>query len=325
MLPRPAWVGVAVLAVAGCTQILGVEEGTLDGGGSAGMGGSGGVAMTAGPTTSATTDASTTGTASTTTGTSCSPPDCEDGNDCTVGTCVDGVCQQMNEQMGTPCGVDLVCDGNGNCSGCTNASQCGTDTACATNVCNAGSCSINYQPMGTLAGDPTPHDCLRDECTGSSPDPVAVPFDDPPSMDTEPCANPECTIAGTVFYFPNGNPGSNCTDAQGGGHCERNGNCSSCDVDANCGVSGFGPKCLGGAGAKECGCVNQTDCASNTVAGPYCLSSQCQCATDNDCIGNLRGEDCIGSGCGCNAPGDCVNVPGKPICGQTQVCIPEQI
>ncbi|NUO47667.1 MAG: hypothetical protein HOV80_02295 [Polyangiaceae bacterium] len=314
--------GALVLVLVGCTQILGVEEGQLDGGGAGGSGVGGATSVTSMSTGTMMTATTATGTTTTTTTTACDPPDCFDGDDCTDDVCQGGTCQHPILPMGTPCGNGLVCDAAGSCSGCTMASQCGTDTVCATYVCNGGSCSINYQPMGTQVGDPIPFDCKADACTGSSPDPVAVPFHDPPFDDNE-CALPGCTSAGDIFNFPDA-ISANCVDGAVSGICEANGECRACSLPAECDVSGYGPNCQSGS----CHCNDDVDCIGNNRRGPHCMGAlgNCACQDDAECIGNVRGEDCIStSACGCDAAIDCVNVPGKPVCGSTGVCVPVQI
>ncbi len=297
-----SFIGLPTLA--GCTQILGVEEGRFDG-----TGGAGG-------STSSSTSAVTTGALP------CDPVDCDDDNACTSDTCVAGTCEHANAPSGTPCGNGLTCDAAGACDVCTAAPQCGTDTACATYSCVAMKCEVVLQPMGTAAGNPVDGDCLTDVCTGSSPVPMAVPADDPP--DDEPaCAITGCTDMGQPFPFPRpGLVGDPCFE-QAVGTCERNGECSACQTAADCVTSGYGPLCS--STQHICGCDSDSDCTSPFVGGPNCSGAQCRCSSPADCVNSMRGNDCVDQACGCTGTNDCANVPGRPVCGPTGVCIPVQI
>ncbi len=79
------------------------------------------------------------------------PPD--DGLQCTTGICNGDQPTQMNLSAGTPCGVDLVCDGNGACDGCTANGQCGAPFDCTTPTCGpTGECMNVFEPVATPCG-----------------------------------------------------------------------------------------------------------------------------------------------------------------------------
>ncbi|MBL9022200.1 MAG: hypothetical protein JNL21_08355 [Myxococcales bacterium] len=302
--PIASFLSSAVLA--GCTQILGVEEGRFEG-----TGGTGG-------STSSSTTAVTTGAPP------CEPVDCDDDNACTSDTCAAGTCQHANLPSGTPCGNGLTCDAAGACDVCTSAPQCGTDTACATYSCVAMKCEVVFQPMGASAGNSVEGDCLTDVCTGSSPAPMAVPADDPPNDEEPACVTLGCTDTAQVFPFPKpAAVGDGCTDEQGNGQCGRDGECNSCLTSFDCPTSEFGSACS--VITQRCGCDSNADCASPSARGPMCSQSQCRCTSDAECAANLRGSQCVNSWCGCNDESDCASVPGKPVCGPTQICIPVQL
>jgi len=63
------------------------------------------------------------------------PPD--DGLPCTNGICNGDQPEQDNLAAGSPCGVELVCDGAGVCDGCTTNTQCGAPVECTTPTCNS--------------------------------------------------------------------------------------------------------------------------------------------------------------------------------------------
>jgi hypothetical protein len=86
--------------------------------------------------------------------------DCPANKECTVSSCVNGVCQSQYQPAGAPCsgGVAGVCDNSGDCVQCIADKNC-LDTAamCSNNVCV--SCANNVKD-----GDETGVDCGGDYC-----------------------------------------------------------------------------------------------------------------------------------------------------------------
>jgi subtilisin-like proprotein convertase family protein len=78
----------------------------------------------------------------------------DDGNECTLDTCVAGMAQHTPEPAGFSCTQGgHVCDGMGACVGCILDTDCGTSTACAQYTCNAGACPTNPNlAVGTSCG-----------------------------------------------------------------------------------------------------------------------------------------------------------------------------
>ncbi|MBL8744234.1 MAG: hypothetical protein JNK04_24175 [Myxococcales bacterium] len=80
------------------------------------------------------------------------PPD--DGLECTTGVCNGDQPMQMNLSAGSPCGIDLACDGNGACDGCTANNQCGAPFDCTTPTCGPTfECTNVYSAVGTVCSD----------------------------------------------------------------------------------------------------------------------------------------------------------------------------
>lgn len=97
--------------------------------------------------------------------------DCDDGNDCTTDTCIEGVCSNTEVQDNTACGAGGICCG-GTCTvatcsikiDCDDSEYCTTDTCINTGTCDA-SCSNAWPVCGLEDG------CCGPECSyPSDPD-----------------------------------------------------------------------------------------------------------------------------------------------------------
>lgn len=164
----PRILGLVVVGLAGCAQILGVDEeahlrSTTSSGGSS--------------STSSTSSATSTG-ESTSTGSTCG--DCTPADDCTEGACDAGMCTVAPKEPGSPCSGG-VCSSEAKCvecltsRECTNGAQvCLPDHQCAPVSCTnglkdgdetaldcGGSCSRCANGLGCGAND----DCVSGTCS----------------------------------------------------------------------------------------------------------------------------------------------------------------
>jgi hypothetical protein len=96
---------------------------------------------------------------------------CNDNNDCTVDSCVDGQCTHSSAANGTACGDDGttcttdICS-NGTCTHppVTNGTTCADDgNTCTTDVCTNGLCVHPFVPDGVACPDDN-NECTNDLC-----------------------------------------------------------------------------------------------------------------------------------------------------------------
>jgi len=150
-----------------------------------------------------------------------SPPDCDDGDECTQDICNETLDRCEHNQIPDCCHTSADCDdsnpctndvcNNGNCrhTALTNGTPCGTSTdPCYRGVCQNGSCSLIVNPGAEcIPNDPNP--CFRPGVCRN--DGICQPVLHPPSNDT--CASPE-----VIALSPSG-VGS----ASGSTECARDG------------------------------------------------------------------------------------------------------
>jgi len=150
--------------------------------------------------------------------------DCQDGNPCTADACGnDGVCENLSEPAGTPCGNDAaegpcdnpdVCDGSGTCD--PNRKPHTTECRLATGECDVAEfCTGDSAecPLDAFAVDGTEcadegNDCTSDECLSGicahPPSTAGTPCGN--SVAEGPCDNPDtCDGLGSCdpAYKPN--------------------------------------------------------------------------------------------------------------------------
>lgn len=148
------------------------------------------------------------------------PPD--DGNPCTLDTCLAGSPVHPPAPASTPCGPSLVCDGAGHCGNCASATDCPAGNACQNRECNAGVCGFTFVSSGTVVANPAVGDCRSDQCDGAgnitaaATDPTDLP------VDGNQCTLDVCTAG--VASNPPASAGTPCS--QGGGTlCDGTGAC----------------------------------------------------------------------------------------------------
>lgn len=177
------------------------------------------------------------------------PPD--DGNPCTLDSCVAGEPSHPPQPLDSPCSVDgnaqaQVCDGAGACVECNQAEQCShlpSSDDCRSRSCTSGVCGETFVSDGTLVGAASQvvGDCKKVACDGKGGTTNVVDDSDVP-IDGNDCTKDVCT---------NGAPSNPPEPA-----------------DTACGAGGT----LLCNGQSACvGCNNDTQCAADT----FCLDHYC--------------------------------------------------
>ncbi len=219
----------------------------------------------------------------------------DDGNLCSLETCVDGVGPMSGPAPeGTACGA-MVCDGGGNCVECNTPADCGAgNQLCLEQQCVAMSCMD-----GVLSGNETDTDCGGD-CL-----PCGVGDD---------CQEPtDCTSL--VCEGSNGNETCQAPSCDDG---VQNGS----ETDEDCGGS-----CQQGCGVGET-CVDASDCAAQ-LNYCHCEAATCTCEiptcfdlvmngqeVDVDCGGpDCSGQALCQDGMPCEDHPDCISL----VC-ENQLC-----
>jgi hypothetical protein len=252
---------------------------------------------------------------------------CDDGNSCSVDTCVAGGCvwraaagvlccaESAQCDDGDPCTVDRCdtfrCQNARRPGCCTTAADCDDGDPCTPQSCKDGLCDIGLPDPGCcrtdrdcVDGDPCTADlCLRGICahpvTGSaSACPCAGTGD---CDDGNPCTLDRC-LSGTCSYAPSGRPGDppDLVCCAGSATCPPSG---AEDVLSVCrwSVCVFEPlaPCAG-----EEDCDDRDACTVETCLGGYCDhtpvgASNC-CNTDADCAdrGACATATCTFNRCG---------------------------
>lgn len=206
----------------------------------------------------------------------------DDTNPCTNDTCVGGAPTYTPVGVGTACGPNLICDGNGVCTGCVTANDCpGQDTECQARACNAGTCGFTYTAAGTQVASQTAGDCKVNQCDGSGAI-VSVAQDADLPNDGQQCTQDVCTN-GTPS-FPALASGTVCSQ-NGGTLCNGTGACVQCLVAATC--PGTDDEC------QTRTCVAGT-CGVNFTAAGTPVASQI--------AGDCQVNQCNGSGVVVSAP-----------------------
>ena len=260
-----------------------------------------------------------------------------DAIECTLDSCLAGLCTHPPAPMGTACGSSAntdcdnpdTCNGAGSCQANNEANgfACTADTnECTNDVCSGGACTHPNKSPGAICGSPTTGECdAADTCNGSG---VCQSNNISGSCtpDTNDCTNDVCS--GGACTHPNKSPGAICgspttgeCDAadtcNGSGVCQPNNamNGTACTEDGNvctsdsclAGLCTHPPQPLGTA----CGSQSNTDCDNpNTCDGAG------SCQPNNE----LNGTPCVDADV-CSSPDSCqggVCTPG-PVVGGCKV------
>ncbi len=224
----------------------------------------------------------------------------DDGNDCTMDVCTGGVPSNPDEPQGTACGMNLTCDGSGNCVGCLQPSDCGQDTECVTFTCSvAGTCGTSFTAAGTVTTNQAANDCQQNECDGSGNE-VSVAFDsDLPLDDGNECTDDICS--GGVEQHPAVPTGDPCTI--GGTVCSASGVCVDCNVAADCPGT-------------------DTDCSTRTCLGNTCGNNFTASGTPTSAqtAGDCQQVQCNGSGGTMSVAFNTDLPPDEPNACTSEVC-----
>ncbi|WP_156338317.1 hypothetical protein [Chondromyces crocatus] len=152
----------------------------------------------------------------------------DDGNDCTVDSCVNGVPRHVAEADGSECGVEqsLRCV-SGTCTGCARDEQCQQMNECMVPRCENYECIGIPKPSGTPVSNDSPTDCRKIECNGAGQAVVVAAPGETPD-DGNPCTADSC-VGMTPTFTPRPN----------GVSCPSNrvcyaGNCVGCIQDSHC-------------------------------------------------------------------------------------------
>ena len=219
----------------------------------------------------------------------CDPPDCSDGNACTV----DGVCNasigecegSRNAQEDTACEESGVCDGAGACVECNRPQQCDDDNQCTQDNCATGTCSheaIAGRACDVQGGSGNGICNAEGQCAEPPPN-----CDPNPCTDTgNDCSEAVCDPSDGSCPVVNLGDGTACDDAPGGfpGTCSS-GTCIGLCVGKMCPDP---PVCLmrGTCNPQDGVCkegepvVDGTGCEVGAVAGA-CVEGVCA-APDDD-------------------------------------------
>ncbi len=260
-----------------------------------------------------------------------------DGLDCTIDVCTNGVPANNNAPVDTPCGqgLDLKCNGKGQCGGCTTDAECSAgNTPCASAACSAqGLCDVMFKPNGTPlpAQDQTAEDCKVRVCDGAG-NTIDIADPNDPKNDGNECTADMCNGA-TPANSPK-QVGAACngtSTCDGAGHClgvladpcTANNECSSghcvdgvccettCpDLCKACNVSGSAGTCgnipFPGtdamcSGTKVCDGTGQCDLANGQSCNPGhpCASGTCSSGKCKSTTGQpcVMNADCVSAMC----------------------------
>jgi hypothetical protein len=234
----------------------------------------------------------------------------DDGNECTQDLCAGGTPTHPNELPDAPCGVGLVCNGNGVCQGCNTDDQCTGGTECLTPKCNAGlgECFLQPEPAGKVISVQTAGDCTNNVCDANG-NIVAAYNGQDPQDDMADCTVDTC-VAMNQTSHPPAMYGSACNDGSGV-VCDNAAHCvgKPCAVPADCPGGTFcadgvccdltcSGTCEACTGAKKGGGPNGL-CALIGSGDP-----DAECAGNSGC--NMGACVPLGNGSPCvNAVGEC--------------------
>lgn len=163
----------------------------------------------------------------------CTPKD--DGDDCTVDRCEDGVPVSVRAPEGAPCAQSggSVCSAAGACVQCNVPTDCGGgSTECKAVTCADTFCIVEPAPNNHPLDAQTIGDCRLDVCDGmGGVKTIADDADKPDDMQ-------DCTVDGCLAGNPTSSPAMVNTSCAGGQKvCDGKGSCVACVASSDCGVS----------------------------------------------------------------------------------------
>lgn len=150
-----------------------------------------------------------------------------DGNDCTIEECANGLPRRSIADLGKVCNGSLgsgVCNSSGVCVECNFASDCpGNDTECRRRACTSNVCGFASPPSGTRTTEQIAGDCKQLVCDESGSVITIIDDSDVPN-DANPCTEESCQ---------SGVPKS--TPVAQGTSCGPTGESKVCDGQGTCG------------------------------------------------------------------------------------------
>ncbi len=247
--------------------------------------------------------------------------DCDDGNACTSGSCVDSSCEFTNEDSGVACDDGAYCNGRDECDGNGACLPVGEDPC--TQPC-MGECSEQNDqcapdPSGTPCEDPGDGlSCTRDTCDGGGnclseavPDRCTAPDACLPdcAVDTTGCVSPPDPFS-ISCSAPSGDPPASACILDASGLVNQE-NCLACRVEIgetlldytdftqdgqNCDLEGW--ELVSG---DQCSELGITSCIPDSNSGQCCSDLPTICTIENgegvleadrhnNCMGNDRRE-----------------------------------
>lgn len=262
-----------------------------------------------------------------------------DGNACTIDGCAAGQPTFTLEAAGTPCGVNLVCDGAGSCIGCLSDADCGPGTSCAPFQCQAGTCVTTFIPLGGGNFNQSAGDCKKLVCDGAGgtttmPDDADLPND-----------GNLCTMDGCSAGQPTFAPVALGAVCGAGLVCDGAGSCVTCLSDAECstdfpcttahcqaGTCAISYTPFGGASSylQVPGDCKKIVCdgaggATTILDDTDILSDGNPCTVDACVAGQPTFTVSVGAPCGpnaaCDAGGSCVGCASDADCGSAVLCM----
>jgi len=202
----------------------------------------------------------------------------DDGNSCTVDSCVNGDTLHVNQVAGIACGLANAgkCDGNGQCVRCNvGASDCATNLVCVETA-------RNYKDAATLDG--TKNKCVPGTCVNGTKDGTETDVDCG-GFACAPCAQPKSCVTKL-----------DCQDVS----CDGTIGMKTCVVPTCSDGTLNGSETYPDFGGPDCppctsagwGCKEHSDCVSGVCMNAKCAAPSCTDAVKN---GDEQGVDCGGS------------------------------
>ncbi len=233
--------------------------------------------------------------------------ECDDGNACTIDTCVGQLCVHSNvtvqdQQRCLPddnANCVAECNGEGQCEclECVADGDCFDENVCTVDVCVDGMCmhsNVSAQDPGTSCLSGSGADACAGECDGEGNCECPECYDDADCDDGNYCTIGTCGVDGTCSY-------ANVTAGQG--------EASAC--------IGENPMCFGqcdGAGQCECyecvsdvGCDDENPCTAESCVDNQCVYSNVTAESGEYCVGDNNGP-CLGQ---CDGTGQCACAMGS--------------
>jgi hypothetical protein len=226
--------------------------------------------------------------------------DCDDGNPCTIDTCLaaNGQCQHAPAPDGGPCDDADACTAGNSCIAgtcgtplsCDDGNPCTTDTCdpatgaclptpvlcddanpCTADFCNPDTAQCMFVPLSGLECDDGDLCTFRDTCVQNAGDPLPTCQGAPACDDGNLCTDDACDPAtGECRITPvQCDDGNSCT-------------VDFCDATGTCVSLAGGP---GGGGTCDDGnpCTTGDTCVPDASGSPVCVGQPLACDDDNAC------------------------------------------